>query len=115
MASRAADEIAEALLAPILSEPAPRPGDPRLLIANGFGGTPTMELYLMASSARRILAGRGLTPAPSLVGSYVTSLDMAGCSLTVTTMDEEALMLWDAPVHTATLRSGAPPPAPGSA
>jgi dihydroxyacetone kinase-like protein len=115
VALASADEIAEALLAPILSELAPRPGDPCLLIVNGFGGTPTMELYLMANSARRILADRGLTPARSLVGSYVTSLDMAGCSLTVTTLDDEALMLWDAPVHTAALRWGGQNPVPGSA
>jgi dihydroxyacetone kinase-like protein len=99
-----ADEIADELLTPVLADLAPPRGTPCLLIVNGFGGTPTMELYLMANCAARILAAHGLILARSLVGSFVTSLDMAGCSLTVTTMDDEALALWDSPVHTAALQ-----------
>jgi dihydroxyacetone kinase-like protein len=62
-----------------------------------------MELYLMVNAARRILAGRGLKVARHLTGSLVTSLDMAGCSLTVTLLDEPLIRLWDAPVKTAAL------------
>ena len=63
-----------------------------------------MELYLVYNSARKQLEKHGLKAARSLVGNYVTSLDMAGCSLTVTLLDEEIDRLWDAPVHTAALR-----------
>ena len=75
-----------------------------LLFVNGFGGTPLMELYLMYDAARRILEKRGVKIARSLVGNYVTSLDMAGCSITLTLLDDEMTALWDAPVHTAALR-----------
>ncbi|CAL78341.1 PTS-dependent dihydroxyacetone kinase, dihydroxyacetone binding subunit dhaK [Bradyrhizobium sp. ORS 278] len=101
-----ADAIAEEMMSAILADLAAKPGTPCLLLVNGFGGTPAMELYLMTNSARRILEGRGLTIARGLVGSYVTSLDMAGCSLTVTALDDATLPLWDAPVHTAALRWG---------
>jgi dihydroxyacetone kinase-like protein len=75
-----------------------------LLLVNGFGGTPLHELYLMVNSARRILNAAGLEVVRHLTGNYVTSLEMAGCSITVTTLDDELLALWDAPVHTAALR-----------
>ena len=75
-------------------------------LVNGFGGTPAMELYLMYNSARTILEKQGVTIARSLVGSYVTSLDMAGCSITLVMMDDEMLRLWDTPVHTPGLRWG---------
>jgi dihydroxyacetone kinase-like protein len=65
-----------------------------------------MELYLMYNAARRILDGKGIKVARSLVGSYVTSLEMAGCSLTVSALDSELTALWDSPVHTAALRWG---------
>jgi dihydroxyacetone kinase-like protein len=65
-----------------------------------------MELYLVYNDARRLLEQRGMMIRRSLVGSYVTSLDMAGCSITVTLLDEELARLWDAPVHTAALRWG---------
>ena len=61
----------------------------------------------MYEAARRLMVGRGLTIARSLVGSYVTSLEMAGCSVTVTLLDDNLTALWDAPVHTAALRWGA--------
>jgi phosphoenolpyruvate---glycerone phosphotransferase subunit DhaK len=99
-----ADAIAEEMMAAILDDLDLKRGAPCLLLVNGFGGTPMMELYLMANAAARIMAGRGLSVARGLVGSYVTSLDMAGCSLTVTALDDELLRLWDAPVHTAALR-----------
>lgn len=99
-----ADAIADEMMGAILDDLALSSGTPCLLLVNGFGGTPAMELYLMANSARRIIAGRGVTIARGLVGSYVTSLDMAGCSLTVTALDDGLIQLWDAPVHTAALR-----------
>ncbi|WP_201839033.1 dihydroxyacetone kinase subunit DhaK [Microvirga zambiensis] len=102
-----ADQIAEDLMAPILADLTIRPGTPILLFVNGFGGTPAMELYLMFNSAKRLLDDAGAILARSLVGPYVTSLDMAGCSLTVTVLDDTLIRLWDQPVHTAALRWGA--------
>jgi phosphoenolpyruvate---glycerone phosphotransferase subunit DhaK len=99
-----ADAIAAELLGAIVPE-LPRDGN-ALLLVNGFGGTPSMELYLMYHSARAILERQGIKVARSLVGPYVTSLDMAGCSLTVSMLDDGMLKLWDAPVHTAGLRWG---------
>ena len=98
-----ADAIAEDMLGAILGDLAPRAGSECLLLVNGFGGTPLMELYLMVNAARRILAGRGLKVVRHLTGSLVTSLDMAGCSLTVSLLDEPLIRLWDAPVKTAAL------------
>ncbi len=98
--------IAEEMAGAILADLAPPVGAACLLLVNGFGGTPAMELYLMFEAARRVLAGRGLTVVRSLVGSYVTSLEMAGCSITVSVLDEQLVALWDAPVHTAALRWG---------
>jgi dihydroxyacetone kinase-like protein len=100
----AADAIAEEMLAAILGDLAPPADAACLLLVNGFGATPAMELYLMVNAARRILEGRGVRVARYLTGSYVTSLDMAGCSLTVSLLDAEMQQLWDAPVHTAALR-----------
>ncbi len=77
-----------------------------ILLINGFGGTPLMELYLMHHCVEQELAGSGITIARSLVGNYVTSLEMAGCSVTLSLVDDELLGLWDAPVHTAGLRWG---------
>ena len=101
---QSADAIAEEMVAAITGDLAPASGSAVLLLANGFGATPAMELYLMYHSARRLLEARGLKVARSLVGNYCTSLDMAGCSLTVTALDDELVGLWDAPVHTAALR-----------
>lgn len=101
-----ADAIAEEMLGAVLQQLEPKPGEPLLLLVNGFGGTPLMELYLMRHAAGRLCEGRGLTLARSLVGNYVTSLEMAGCSLTLCRLDEELLRLWDAPVQTAALRWG---------
>jgi dihydroxyacetone kinase-like protein len=84
----------------------PRRGEPLLLLVNGFGGTPLMELYLMYGAARKLCESRGLTIAHSLVGNYTTSLEMAGCSLTLTRLDDELVRFWDAPVHTPALRRG---------
>jgi dihydroxyacetone kinase-like protein len=98
-----ADAIAEEMLSAILGDLVPPRGSECLLLVNGFGGTPLMELYLMVNAARRILGGRGLAVTRHLTGSLVTSLDMDGCSLTVTSLDERITRLWDAPVKTAAL------------
>jgi dihydroxyacetone kinase-like protein len=99
-----ADEIAAEMTHAVLEELGLKAGSPCLLFVNGFGGTPLMELYLMVNSVRKILAGKGIIVARSLTGSYVTSLEMAGCSITITALDDEITALWDAPVHTAALR-----------
>lgn len=77
-----------------------------LLHVNGLGSTPLMELYLIYDLAAQYWESRGVKIMRSLVGNYTTSLDMAGCSITVTLMDDELIKLWDAPVHTAALRWG---------
>jgi phosphoenolpyruvate---glycerone phosphotransferase subunit DhaK len=102
-----ADAIAGEMLSAILKDLAPPSGSECLLLVNGMGGTPVMELYLMVDAARRLLDGAGLRTIRFLTGSYVTSLEMAGCSITLTLLDDELVRLWDAPVHTAALRWGA--------
>ncbi|HEY4161894.1 MAG TPA: dihydroxyacetone kinase subunit DhaK [Dongiaceae bacterium] len=101
-----ADAIAEELLGAILVDLEPKSGAEAILLVNGFGGTPLMELYLMCNAANRILAGRKVKPVRTLVGSFVTSLEMAGCSLTVSVVDDRLTQYWDSPVHTAALRWG---------
>ncbi len=101
---KSADEIAADMIDAIVSDLDVRPGTDVLLLANGFGATPSMELYLMYEAATKLLADRRLTIARSLVGNYCTSLDMAGCSLTLTALDDDLCSYWDAPVHTAGLR-----------
>ena len=100
---RSRTELCEA----ILKDLAPKPGSEVLLLVNGFGATPLIELYLMVNSAKRILDGAGIKATRFLTGSFVTSLDMAGASVTVSVLDGQAKELWDAPVHTAALRWGA--------
>jgi dihydroxyacetone kinase-like protein len=103
---KSADEIAEEICSAISGDLGAAAKGQALLFVNGFGGTPSMELYLMYNSARKIFEKHGVTIARSLVGSYVTSLDMAGCSITLSMLDDETAKLWDAPVHTAALRWG---------
>jgi dihydroxyacetone kinase-like protein len=102
----AADDVATELVGAILRDLAPGPGQPLFLLVNGFGGTPLLELYLMYDAAARRLERDGHTIARSLVGNYVTSLEMTGCSITLVLLDDEMIRLWDAPVHTAALRWG---------
>lgn len=104
VALQSADMIAEEMVAAIAGDLG-RSGD-ALVFINGFGGTPLMELYLFYHAAEKQLARHGIRPARSLVGNYVTSLDMAGCSITVTLLDDEIAKGWDAPVHTPALRWG---------
>ncbi|MFF3733152.1 dihydroxyacetone kinase subunit DhaK [Streptomyces sp. NPDC002476] len=83
-----------------------RPTAPVIVLVNGMGATPLLELYGFNAEVQRALSGRGIVVARTLVGNYVTSLDMAGCSVTVCQADEELLRLWDAPVETPALRWG---------
>jgi dihydroxyacetone kinase-like protein len=101
-----ADEIAEELTGAILKDLSLKPGQQVILFVNGFGGTPLLELYVMVNAARKVLAGAGVVVARHLTGPFVTSLEMAGCSITVSAVDTALLALWDAPVHTAALRWG---------
>ena len=99
-----ADAIAEEICGAIAADFGLIAGKPALLFVNGFGATPAMELYLMYNAARRLFEQHGVRIERSLVGNYVTSLDMAGCSITLSILDEDTTKLWDAPVHTAALR-----------
>ena len=100
-----AKETAEMLAEPVLADLDFTTGDGVLAFVNGMGATPLLELYLMYGEIAAILEKSGVIPVVrSLVGPYVTSLDMAGCSLTLLRLDDEMLRLWDAPVATAGLR-----------
>lgn len=101
-----AGDIAQLLVEPILDDLPFRAGDPVLCFVNGLGATPLLELYLMYNEVSKILAARHITVARSLVGPYITSLDMAGCSVTLLRVDDDLLSLWDAPVRTPGLRWG---------
>jgi phosphoenolpyruvate---glycerone phosphotransferase subunit DhaK len=101
-----ADEIAAELTGAVLRDLSLARGQEVVLLVNGFGGTPLMELYLMVNAVHRVLEGTGVKVARHLTGSYVTSLEMAGCSITISAVDADRLALWDAPVHTAALRWG---------
>ena len=101
-----ADEITEALLTPILDDLPFSSGDRVLAFVNGMGGTPLIELYVVYNKVAQMCADRGLTIERNLVGSYITSLEMAGCSITLLKLDDELTRLWDAPVNTAALRWG---------
>ena len=98
-----ASEIAEQLLEPVLADLDFTTG-PTIVMLNGLGGTPLIELYLMYGEVAKLLEKAGVTVARTLVGNYITSLDMAGCSVTVLNADDELLALWDAPVNTPGLR-----------
>jgi phosphoenolpyruvate---glycerone phosphotransferase subunit DhaK len=101
-----AREIAELLVTPVLDDLDFTGGDGVLAFLNGMGGTPLLELYLMYGEVAKLLEKAGVVVHRSLVGSYITSLDMAGCSLTLLKLDEELRRLWDAPVLTPALRWG---------
>jgi dihydroxyacetone kinase-like protein len=101
----AADIVAEMAEA-ILGDLEPAAGTPLLAFVNGLGGTPLMELYLVYNELTKQLDERGLAATRSLVGNYITSLEMAGVSITLLALDDELTALWDAPVHTPALRWG---------
>jgi dihydroxyacetone kinase-like protein len=102
-----AREIAEIMVEAVLTDLGAKTGSNVLAFVNGMGGTPQLELYVVYGEVDRLLRQAGLNPARRLVGSYITSLEMAGSSLTVLELDEQLTGLWDAPVHTAALRWGA--------
>ncbi|NKY38496.1 dihydroxyacetone kinase subunit DhaK [Cellulomonas septica] len=99
-----ADEITEMLLTPVVDDLGLSGGEEVLLFVNGMGGTPASELYVVYRRARALLSERGVEVTRSLVGNYVTSLEMQGASVTVLRLDAETTALWDAPVHTTALR-----------
>lgn len=101
-----ASEIAEMLATPIIEDLGLKSGDRVLAFINGMGGTPLIELYVMANELSRILGGKNVKIARSLIGDYITSLEMAGCSFTLLRLDDEMLRYWDAPVLTPGLRWG---------
>ncbi|NUP59321.1 MAG: dihydroxyacetone kinase subunit DhaK [Pseudarthrobacter sp.] len=101
-----ADAITDRLLGPVLADLKVSSGDKVLLFVNGMGGTPLSELYIVYRRAAQIVADAGATVERSLVGNYITSLEMQGCSISVLRLDDELTALWDAPVHTAALRWG---------
>jgi phosphoenolpyruvate---glycerone phosphotransferase subunit DhaK len=100
-----AAEIAEMLVEPVLGD-LDFTGGPSIVLLNGMGGTPLIELYLMYGEVATLLEKAGVQVARTLVGNYITSLDMAGASVTVLKADDELIRLWDAPVETAGLRWG---------
>jgi dihydroxyacetone kinase-like protein len=94
------------LLEPILGDLDFTAGDGVIAFVNGLGATPLLELYLLYGEVQAILEKSGVSVARSLVGPYITSLDMAGCSVTLLRADDDLLRLWDAPVRTPGLRWG---------
>jgi dihydroxyacetone kinase-like protein len=101
---KSADEIAEILTSTIVKDLPYKRGDEVLAFVNGMGGTPLIELYVIFNAVHRYLTGEGIKVTRSLVGNYITSLEMAGCSVTLLKLDAETTKLWDAPVHTPALR-----------
>ena len=101
-----ADAIVDRLLGPILEDIPFVSGDSVLLLVNGMGGTPQIELYIVFRRAAEVLAAKGITVTRTLVGNFTTSLEMQGMSITVLKLDDELTALWDAPVQTAALRWG---------
>jgi phosphoenolpyruvate---glycerone phosphotransferase subunit DhaK len=106
MPLKSADEITEMLMEPIISDIPYKAGDEVLMFVNGLGGTPLVELYIVYRKAHEIATKHGLKVVRSLVGPYMTSLEMAGTSITLLKMDADMLKLWDAPVKTPGLRWG---------
>jgi dihydroxyacetone kinase-like protein len=101
-----AREVAAMLVEPVLADLPAADGAPVIAFLNGMGGTPLIELYIMYSEVQQLLQKAGIPVARSLVGNYITSLDMAGCSVTLLRADDELVRLWDAPVNTPGLRWG---------
>ena len=107
MKIKPADEITEMLMEPIISDLPYKSGDSVLLFVNGMGGTPLVELYVIYRKAYEIAEKHGLKVVRNLIGPYITSLEMAGASITMLKMDDELVKLWDAPVKTPGMRWGA--------
>jgi dihydroxyacetone kinase-like protein len=101
-----AAEIADVMVEAVVSDLNASSGANVLAFVNGMGGTPQIELYLLYNEVEQRLRKAGLTPTRNLVGTYITSLEMAGASITVLELDDELTTLWDAPVQTPALRWG---------
>jgi phosphoenolpyruvate---glycerone phosphotransferase subunit DhaK len=106
MALHSADEITEMLADPIIKDLPFEKGDKVIVMVNGMGGTPLIELYIVYRKLAEICEAHGITIARNLIGDYITSLEMAGCSITLLKADDEILGYWDAPVKTPGLRWG---------
>jgi dihydroxyacetone kinase-like protein len=106
MSLKSADEIVEMLMEPIISDIPYKPGDEILMFVNGLGGTPLIELYIIYRKAHEIASKHGLKVVRNLIGPYITSLEMAGTSITLLKLDDDMKKLWDAPVKTPALRWG---------
>ena len=106
MALKTAHEIVALMADAVISDLPFKRGDRLIVMVNGMGGSPLMELYLVYNELSRICTGKGIPIARRLVGNFITSLEMAGCSITLVRADDELLQLWDAPVHTPALQWG---------
>ena len=102
-----ASQVAERLMTPILEDLPFSSGDRVLAFVNGMGGTPLVELYIVYAEVAKIASEHGLTIERNLIGNYITSLEMQGCSITLLKLDDEMVRYWDAPVNTPALRWGA--------
>lgn len=107
MKIKPADEVTEMLLTPVVEDLPFESGDEVLLFVNSMGGTPLIELYIVYRKAVELLEAKGIKVVRNLIGPYITSLEMAGASITLLKMDDDMVKLWDAPVKTAGLRWGA--------
>jgi dihydroxyacetone kinase-like protein len=103
---READAIVKDMIDAILADLKPAKSSEILLLVNGFGATPLMELYLLYNSAAKLLKQHNLNITRGLVGNYTTALDMAGASITICLLDDEIKQHWDSAVHTPALRWG---------
>lgn len=104
MKIKTAQEIVAMMMDAIVTDLPYKTGDQVIAMLNGMGGTPLIELYVVFHEVAAICKARGITIARSLVGNYITSLEMQGCSITLLKADANMLALWDAPVHTPALR-----------
>jgi phosphoenolpyruvate---glycerone phosphotransferase subunit DhaK len=102
-----AAKVVERLASAVVEDLPYNEGDEVLAFVNGMGGTPLIELYIVYNELNKYLQGRGIKITRNLIGNYITSLEMAGCSITLLRLDEELTRLWDAPVDTIALRWGA--------
>jgi phosphoenolpyruvate---glycerone phosphotransferase subunit DhaK len=107
MKLKSAGEIVEMMATAVADDLPLASGDRVLAFVNGMGGTPLIELYVVYNELNKFLKGRGITIERNLIGSYITSLEMAGCSITLLKLNDDFVELWDAPVKTAGLRWGA--------
>jgi len=98
---RSSDEITDSMLDAIVTDLPYKSGDEVALMVNGLGGTPISELYLIYGHVHEKLGAQGIKPVRSYVGEYCTSLDMAGCSLTLVRLDDELKELLEAPAEVA--------------